>query len=107
MCEFEPSGKDQLKEHIEEHKTMNCRCELCGEDCMNTSSLQKHIILKHCMSSNGKVAEHLELLNTMIIKQNTAEGILGRMALKQTTLEQKIVNMDSKQSYLATDIREA
>ena len=77
MCEFEPSGKDQLKEHIEKHKTMNCRCELCGEDCMNTSSLQKHIILKHCMSSNGQVAEllkmHLELLKTMIIKQNTAE----------------------------------
>ena len=24
MCEFEPSGKDQLKEHIEEHKTINC-----------------------------------------------------------------------------------
>ena len=78
---------------------------------MNTSSLQKHIILKHCMSSNGQVAEllkmHLELLKTMIIKQNTAEGILGRMALKHTTLEHKLVNMDSKQSYLATDIREA
>ena len=111
MCEFESSGKDQLNKHIEDHKAMNRQCELCGQDCMNTSSLQKHIISKHCMSSNGQVGEllkmHLELLNTMLTKQNTAEGILSNMAVKQTTIEQKLSNIDMRQSCLATEVKEA